>query len=134
MKYYRYLFLSILVFSTNVSAIQTKIEIYEQFDNLRMVVLIGENDINNSPEWNPGLSPIPLTVGEAIQAVIALNKAAKTPNAIKEIEIRPIPHYENHWHYLIKIANDAMNIKYSIYVVLMNGKVIPAIIEPQGFK
>jgi hypothetical protein len=34
------------------------------------------------------------------------------------------------WHYLIKTANSAMRFKYNIYVVLMNGKVVPAIIEP----
>jgi hypothetical protein len=38
--------------------------------------------------------------------------------------------YKNKWHYLIKTANSAMRFKYNIYVVLMNGKVVPAIIEP----
>ena len=99
-----------------------------------MVAFINEKDVNNSPEWNPNLSPIPLTLDGAIQAVTAFTKAAKFPNVIKEIEIRPLPKYEKHWHYLIKIANDAMKTKYNIYVVLMDGKIIPAIIEPQGYK
>ena len=134
MKYYRNLFLTLFVFSSNVYAYQPKIEIFEQFDNLRMVAFIEEKDINNSPEWTPGLSPIPLTVSGAIQAVAKLTKASNAPDAIKEIEIRPVPNFEKHWHYLIKVDNEAMNSKYNIYVVLMNGKVIPAIIEPQGYK
>ncbi|VAW56988.1 hypothetical protein MNBD_GAMMA07-2027, partial [hydrothermal vent metagenome] len=36
-----------------------------------------------------------------------------------------------HWHYLVKTEDNTAKTKYNIYVVLMNGKVIPAIIEPQ---
>ena len=32
------------------------------------------------------------------------------------------------------IANDSMITKYDVYIVLMNGVVIPAIIEPQSYK
>ncbi len=134
MKYYHYLFLAILAFSTKANAIQPKIGIYEQFDNLRMVAFIDEKDIDNSPEWNPNSSPLPLTVDKAIQSVIDFTKTSQTPSTIREIEIRTVPKHETHWHYLIKIANDAMKTKYNIYVVLMDGKVIPAIIEPQGYK
>jgi len=134
MKNYRNLFLSILVFSTNVNAFQPKIELFEQFDDLRMVMFVSMEDINNSPEWNPDIGAPPLTVAEAIQAVKDFIKDSKTPIAIKEIEIRPIAKHEKHWHYLIKIANNAMKTKYTIYTVLMDGKVIPAIIEPQGYK
>ena len=134
MKYYRYLFMTFLVISTNTYAIQPKIEIFEQFDNLRMVAFISIEDINNSPEWYPDLGAPPLTVGEAIQAVKDFIKISRPAMAIKEIELRQMPKHEKHWHYLIKISNDAMKTKYEIYVVLMDGKVIPAIIEPQGYK
>jgi len=63
-----------------------------------------------------------------------LSKNSLTSLDIKEIEIRPIPKYEKHWHYLVKVTDDAMKFKFSIYVVLMNGQVVPAIIEPQGYK
>jgi len=134
MKYYRYLFIAIFIFSSNANAFQPKVEIYEQFDNLRMITFIDENDINNSPEWNPDSSLIPLTVDRAIQAVIDFSKDSITPGVIKKIELRRVPKHDKHWHYLIKISNDAMKTKYNIYVVLMDGKVIPAIIEPQGYK
>jgi hypothetical protein len=99
-----------------------------------MVAFVDKKAIRDSPEWNPNIDPPPLTIVEAIQAVKEFNKASKNLGAIKEIEIRPVPNYEKHWHYLIKIANDLMKTKYSIYVVLMSGKVVPAIIEPQAIK
>lgn len=134
MKYYSSVFFAIFFFSTNVHAFQPKVEIFEQFDNLKMVAFISMKDIGNSPEWNPNLSHPPLTVGEAIQAVKDFNKKSDTFGSIKEIEIRPVPKHEKKWHYLIKVTNDSMKSKYDIYVVLMNGLVIPGIIEPQGYK
>jgi hypothetical protein len=99
-----------------------------------MVAFISVKDINNDPEWNPDLDSPPLSVGDAIKAVKEFSKPSKTDGKIKEIEIRQVPNHETRWHYLIKTTNDAMKTKMSIYVVLMNGKVIPAIIEPQGYK
>ena len=134
MKYYRYLFMALLAVSVNAYALQPKIEIIEQFDNLRMVAFISKKSINNSPAWNPSLEAPPLSVDKAIQAIKQFRKGPKNSTAIREIEIRPVPRHEEHWHYLVKIANDAKQTKYDIYVVLMDGKVIPAIIEPQGYK
>jgi hypothetical protein len=118
----------------NAHAFESKIEIIEQFDNFRVVAFIDKKDIINSPKWNPNIDAPPLSIVEAIQAIKDFNKTSKIIDAIKEIEIRPVPKYEKHWHYLVKIANDSMRTKYSIYVVLMNGEVIPAIIEPQSYK
>lgn len=134
MKYYHYLFFTILLFTSNANALQPTVEIYEQFDNLKMVAFIDKKDINANPVWKPDLSPIPLTVDEAIQAVKNFTKDSPASGAIREIEIRPLPKHEEHWHYLIKIADDAMITKFAVYFVLMNGKVIPAMIEPQGYK
>ena len=134
MNYFRWLPICLLVLSANANALQSKIEIIEQFDNLRMVAFVDKKAINESPEWNPNNDPPPLTIVEAIQAVKQFNKGPKKLGAIKEIEIRPVPNDEKHWHYLIKITNDLMKSKYSIYVVLMSGKVVPAIIEPQAIK
>ncbi len=134
MKYSCWLSVFILVLSANAYALHPKIEITEQFDNLKMIAFIGEEDINDNPEWNPGINAPPLTVIEAIQAVNDFNKKPIKPGDIREIEIRPVPKHEKYWHYLIKIANDEMKSMYSVYVVLMNGKVIPAIIEPQSYK
>jgi hypothetical protein len=131
MKYYRCLLITILVLSTNAHAFQPKIEIIEQFDDTRMVAFISAEDVNNSPEWNPDLAAPPLTVSEAVQAV---KNFVKSPATVEEIEIRHIPKYERVWHYLIKVSNDEIKTKHKIYVVLMDGKVIPAIIEPEGYK
>ena len=123
-----------LVLTVNAHASQSKIEIVEQFDNLKMVAFIDTKDIDNSPEWNPNIDAPPLTIVKALQAVKDFGHPSKILGAIKEIEIRPIRKHEKHWHYLIKIANDSMITKYDVYIVLMNGVVIPAIIEPQSYK
>ncbi len=134
MKYSSWLYLAIVICSTNVYAFESKVEIFEQFDDLRMVAFVSEKDIANSPEWNPDVSAPPLTVFQAIKAVRNFNSSSHSSGSVKEIEIRPMPKHAKHWHYLIKIKTKATKNKYDIYVVLMNGKVIPAIIEPQTYK
>jgi len=131
MKKYSCLLITIFFLSTKAYAFQPKIEIIEQFDDLKMVAFISPDDIKSDAEWNPNLEAPPLTVDGAIQAVKAF---VKLSGEIKKIELKQLPKYENHWHYLIMADNDSMKSKYSIYVVLMSGAVIPAIIEPQGYK
>lgn len=130
MKYFPRLFFTLFLLSSNTYAVEQQIEIFEQFDDLKMVAFLNVKDIENNPVWNPGLTPPPLTVGEAIQTL----KNAFEIGAIQEIEIRLVPGNKKKWHYLIKTTNDAMKSKVSIYVVLMDGVVVPAIIEPQGYK
>ena len=134
MKHPLWLGLLILVSSATAHGFQTKTEILEQFDSLKMAAFVDPKEISRSPEWNPNAEEPPLTVAEAIRAVQELNEDAGTMGAVKEIEIRQFPNDEKHWHYLIKVANKRMKTKYNIYVVLMNGKVIPAMIEPQSYK
>jgi hypothetical protein len=131
MNFYRSLLILIIAISSNANAFQPKIEIIEQFDELKMIAFINQEDMHSNPEWNANLDTIPLTVNSAIQAVKTFSK---TIEPINEIEIRTVPNHKNKWHYLIKTTNEKMKSKYAIYVVLMNGKVIPAIIEPQGYK
>ena len=134
MNNYHWLTVLIFVFSANAYSYQPKVEIIEKFDDIRMVAFIDMEDVNNNPEWMPGNNAPPLTVAEAIEAVNSFNNKTKTTKPVVEIEIRQMPKQKNNWHYLIKAANSAMKSKYDIYVVLMNGKVIPAIIEPQSYK
>ncbi len=131
MKYYRCLLITILVLSANAHASEPKIEIIEQFDNLRMVAFISMEDIKGNPEWDPSISEPPLTVSGAIQAVKAFIKVSVS---INEIEIRQVPRHKKQWHYLIKTTNDSIKSKYSIYVVLMHGTVIRAITQPDGYQ
>lgn len=134
MNYYRWLFLAMFAVTTSTQAFQSNEIIFEQFDDIRMVASISQKDIDNSPEWNPDMEMPPLTVSQAIKAVKDFTKSSDNAGIVKEIEIRPFPKHVKHWHYLIKVTNKAKKARYDIYVVLMNGKVIPAIIEPQTYK
>ena len=126
--------MAMLALSTSAHAMQPKIEIFEQFDDLRMVAFLNADDINNSPEWNPDAGAPPLSVNQAVQAVKGFIKTGDQAGAITKIEIRQVPKYGERWHYLIKVANEARKAKFDIYIVLMDGKVIPAIIEPNAYK
>lgn len=134
MKHYRWLSIFVFVFSANAHSYQPRVEIIEQFDNIKMVAFINEDDVNNNPEWMPGDNAPPLTIAEAIEAVNSFNNKTKTTKPVVEVEVRQMPKRKNNWHYLIKVSNSAIRSKYDIYVVLMSGKVIPAIIEPQSYK
>lgn len=125
--------LSLLTLVSSAQAFQPKVEIVEQFDNLRMVAFVAEQAIDGSPVWDPQSQPLPLQVDGAIRAVRDFNKSS-TATKVEEIEIRPVPGHETHWHYLVKVANPDKVTKHDIYVVLMDGQVIPAMIEPQGYK
>ena len=136
MKYLFFLSATILFSSSSASAIEPNIEIIEQFDNMRTVAFVSIKDIEDSPVWYPGASgdsTPPIGVDDAIHAVSAF-AGLRDANTVKEIEIRPVPDYEDRWHYLVKVTNDSSVSKFDIYVVLMSGKVLPAIIEPQAYK
>jgi hypothetical protein len=87
MKYYRCLYIFIFALSVKAYAYayQPKIEIVEQFDNLKMIAFINKEDVDNNPSWIPGSNKLPLTVAEAVHAVNVLSKKL---NTIVEIEIR----------------------------------------------
>jgi hypothetical protein len=133
MNFFRVVFIPFVILSTTAFALPPKIEVLEQFDNLNIVTFIGESDLNNSPVWRPDMGTPPLSLDAAIKAVNRFGHSNGDAD-IREIEIRPIPGHIEHWHYLIKVANDKMKTKYNVYVVLMDGKVIPAMIEPEGYK
>jgi hypothetical protein len=137
MKNPRLLIVSLFLLATPVlQAYQSQIEIVEQFDHLRVVAIITATDITDSPQWNPNRTPEPpLTIADAVQAVhefAITQNVAKTQ--IEEIELRAIPNHEQHWHYLIKTTDHTTKLQHRIYVVLMTGQVIPAIIEPNRYQ
>jgi hypothetical protein len=135
MNYCRLVTLVVALLTTGAHASESNVEIFEQFDNIRVVALIDIDDIDNSPKWNADVDPVPLSVDAAIKAIRDFIKQPGTIGAIREIEIRTIKKYPGHWHYLIKtVASDPGSHGYDVYVVLMDGKVIPAIIEPESFK
>ena len=136
MKIYNYILWSVfgIAFSASVQAYHPKVEIYEQFDNLKMVAFINPQDIEKSPVWNPNSDVPPMTLDVAIAKLRQFVAESGELGAISEIEIRPVPGYGSKWHYLVKVKNDALQSKYALYVVLMNGVVVPAIIEPPSYK
>ena len=135
---YRWLLLALTIFSGNAQSYQSLIEIVEQFDDNKVVAFINEADIENYPVWHQLTEAPPLSIRSAIQALQNQYKAngdTLITEAIKEIELREISQHKNYWHYLVKIKNDDhQKNKYQVYVVLMNGKVISALIETESFK
>ena len=131
-----YLLLLLAIFSGNAQS--SSIEIIERFDDIRVVAFVNEGDIDNYPLWHPLTEAPPLSISAAIEAVNNLykvNDAELIVESIQEIELRKIPNHKKYWHYLVKVkGNDDEKVKYQVYVVLMNGKVIPALIETESFK
>ena len=126
MSFFRSALMAALIISVNAQAFEAKVEIVEQFDSFKIVAFISAQEIADNPDWQPSLGEPPLSIGAAIQAV---SDFTKTKSAINEIEIRQVADHQQKWHYLIRVANESMQAKNSIYVVLMNGKVISGIIE-----
>lgn len=128
----------LLLAAGNAQSFQPSIEIIEQFDDLRLVAFIDQQDINDYPEWQPVNGAPPLSIEHAVKAIKALkasNHEDMTVGSVSKIELRKIANHDNCWHYLIKMhSNDGESLKYEIYIVLMTGKVIPAIIEIESYK
>ncbi len=135
---YKWVLFFLTIVSANAQSYQSSIEIIEQFDDIKLVAFINDSDLKNYPQWQPVKEVPPLTISKAIQAVHNFHKKNNekiVAETIEEIELREIPRYDSFWHYLIKIKiNDNKDSKHQVYVVLMNGKVIPALIETESFK
>ena len=127
----RWIAISILVLPATVLALQPSLEIIERFGDLRVVAFVNAGQIDRSPAWSPESSAPPLTVEEAVEAVAEFIEA--TPD-VREIDLKPLPRFEDRWHYLIKLPAERGRAEYEIYMVLMDGKVVPALIEPESYK
>ena len=135
MNFFRLLILVIAISAASAHAAQTSENLYERFDDLRVVIVINIEDIDSNPAWNPGSDPLPLSVDGAIQKIQDFIKPPNTLGAIEKIEIRTIKNHPGHWHYLFKVIADSTHSSgFEMYAVLMNGKVIPAFIEPDAIK
>jgi len=132
------LLLTLTASVANAQSYQSSIEIIEQFDDVKLVAFIRESDLENYPHWNPIDEAPPLTIAKAIQAVHDYHKknnAELATETVNEIELKKMTRHEKYWHYLIKIKiNKSDDARYQVYVVLMNGKVIPALTETESYK
>lgn len=133
----RLILLLILLYSGKVLAIEFPIEITEYADGVRIVAYLNKNDINEKSRWRPFHGAPPLSINDALQAV--QQHINSRPDAghitITEIELRQIPHHKGYWHYLIKAKQEVNEGTHAqFFIVLMDGKVISAIREPESIK
>ena len=127
----------LLMLSGNIQAFEFPIEIIEFIDNARVVASINESDIDKTSYWHPFEGAPPLTMTDALDAIHEYLAAdPDLSNAtLSGIELKQIPHHEKYWHYLVRMqsrATDKPGFRY--FIVLMNGKVIPGLREPQTVK
>jgi len=133
----RLLALLLVLFSGNMQANEFPVEIIEFIDNARVVAFINENDIDETSYWLPSAGSPELSIEDALNAVqqhIAADPDI-TAAELDELKLKQIPHHQRHWNYLVKMKITNHGKPHASYfVVLMNGKVIPAVREPGAVK
>ena len=127
----------LLLFCGKVVAYESPIEIIEYIDDVKVVANINKNDLNKKTQWIPFKSPPPLSVADALQAVQKyIGSHGKISDIkLRGIELKRMSHHEMYWHYLVKIIYQRGDkTQPHFFVVLMDGKVIPALQEPESIK
>lgn len=133
----RMLPLVLMLFSCKIQAMEFPLEVIEYIDNSRVVAFINESDIDKTLPWTPFVGAPPLSLSDALGLIQQhTTSRLKLKNAtLSEIELRQIPQHKDYWHYLVKMqasVDDKMRAYY--FIVLMNGKIISGIREPQSIK
>jgi hypothetical protein len=133
----RMLALPLVFFSVPIHASEFPIEIIEYVDGTKVATFINEEDIDRTDAWVPFEGPPPLTIGDAlalVQKFIAPDPEM-ADSQLAEIELRRIPHHETHWHYVVRMkAHAGDKPRSQFFIVLMNGKIITGLREPEGIK
>ena len=133
---FKWLFLFLV--SISAQANQFPVEIIENIDDMKVVAFIKETDIEKSIKWTPFSElPPPMSIEQVVSAIKKeVTGDTKLDDAvITEIELKSMPHHKAHWHYLVKLqANMNGKVDNVVYIVLMDGKVIRAIKEPEAIK
>ena len=133
----RMLPLLLVLFSANVLAREFPIEIFEYIDNTRVVAFVNEADIDKTLHWTPFEGPLPLTLTDALKAIEAYIKTnPELTNAVLSgVELKPVPHHEGYWNYLVRMKTFADGKPVSHYfIVLMDGKIVSGLKEPEMVK
>jgi len=132
----RLLTIVVLLFSQNSFAYNSPIEIIEYIDNIKVVAFINKADVKKTDAWLPFKNKPPLSIDRALAKVkLFLSKNNAQDLTMREIKLKRIPHHDKNWHYLVKLSykiDDQLQFHY--FVVLMNGKVIAALKEPESIK
>ena len=127
----------LLLFFGRAMAYENPIEIIEYIDDVKVVAYISKSDITEKLQWTPLESPVPLSIDDALRAVQNYIKSDKDIADFKlsGIELKRIARYEMYWHYLVKLKYKSDGrMRPHFYVVLMDGKVISALREPESIK
>ena len=115
-------------------------EVIDSLDGQRLVVFLPNEDIAASPQWHPAAdAPPPLNIAAAIENLKKwmINDSRYQDVEIHEIKLTPIRHHEqeHRWYYLFQLRHPDGGRRKAMYaVVLLNGKVVPAIAEPSSIK
>jgi len=133
----RWLVLLVPLYSVSAYAYDWPIEIIEYVDNARVVATLSQGDIDESADWKPAGAAPALSIKKV--AAIARDFAAANEGwegaTLEEIALRRIPHHEDKWHYMVKMKTEMDDqVSYHYLVVLMNGKTIAALREPESVK
>ena len=131
------LVLPLVLSSVTVHASEFPIEIIEYVNQTKVVTFINEEDIDKAAAWVPFEGPPPLRIADAlalVQKFIAPDPEM-AGSQLTEIELRRIPHHESHWHYVVRMkVHTGGKPRSRFFIVLMDGKIIPGLREPEAIK
>lgn len=134
----RLLSLLLLLGSSAVFAYQFPFEVTEYIDDVKIDAFINQEALAGQPEWKPFQKPLPLTLDQALAAIaLGMKKDPRITHArLIGVELKPLPGRPGLWHYLVKMQTRTAEGKRRpvFFIVLMNGRVIPAIPEPEAIK
>jgi hypothetical protein len=138
---FRKLFAAMLVIMTSsaFATVPWPLEIIDHLDNATLVIFVNESDIESSPKWSPDTGKPPFGLEEMLQAIGEWKKRndCSAADRIEKIELKPIAHHEKEgrWYYLVQIKNvEKGQHSHRYLAVLMNGKTIAAVQEPESYK
>jgi len=127
----------LLLMSSSVYALEFPSEIIETLDDTTIIAYLNESDINKTAKWRPSASEPPLSIAGAVAELQRYITANPHPGkeSLRAIELKQIPRHKHYWHYLVRtrVKNEGGTANH-FYMVLMDGKVIPAIMEPESYK
>lgn len=129
--------LLLVLFSANALAQEFPVEVFEYIDNTRVVAFVNEADIDKTLHWTPFEGPLPLTLTDALKAIqdYVATCPELTDAVLSGVELKPVPHHEGYWHYLVRMKTFTNGRPLSHYfIVLMDGKIVAGLREPEMVK
>lgn len=113
------------------------LEIFENVSGNRIVAFVEENDMDAASKWQPSEQTPPVTVQKLTHSIFEYMATEKGVENIEveEIDLRQMPRHKEQWHYIVKMkVENNHEIEHRYFLVLMNGKIFPAIREPESIK